>query len=174
MCTTCLVHFLFNLLNLLNIYFEESGLGSYIFPSSRASRPALWPTQPPIQSVPEALSPGVERPGRKADHSLSSSAGVNDKCSYTSVPPYAFTAYIQTCPLPFEIIKPRNMQLWSPVVISHLHPIGRRVAARWRWCASLGAGGGYPPFPTIYVGCHVISHVDTEVRIFFIFRQPCC
>jgi len=97
-----------------NIYFEESGLGSYIFPSSRASRPALCPTQPPIQSVPKALSPGVERPGRKADHSPSSSAGVNDKCSYTSVPPYAFIAYIQTCPLPFETIKPRIVQFWSP------------------------------------------------------------
>jgi hypothetical protein len=97
-----------------NIYFEESGLRSYIFPSSRASRPVPWPTQPPIPPVLEALSPGVERPEWKADHSPSSSAGVNDKCSYTSVPPYAFIAYIQTCPLPFEIIKPRIMQFWSP------------------------------------------------------------
>jgi hypothetical protein len=38
------------------------------------SRPVLWPTQPPIQWIPETLSPGVKRPGREADHSPPSSA----------------------------------------------------------------------------------------------------
>jgi hypothetical protein len=33
-----------------------------------ASRTVLGPTQPPIQWVPEALSLGVKRPGREADH----------------------------------------------------------------------------------------------------------
>jgi hypothetical protein len=37
------------------------------------SRPALWPTQPPIQWVPGALSLGVKLPGREADHSPPSS-----------------------------------------------------------------------------------------------------
>jgi len=32
------------------------------------SRPALGPTQPPIQWVPEALSLVVKRPAREADH----------------------------------------------------------------------------------------------------------
>jgi hypothetical protein len=33
------------------------------------SRPAVGPTQPPFEWVPGALSPGVKRHGREADHS---------------------------------------------------------------------------------------------------------
>jgi hypothetical protein len=48
-----------------------------------ASRPALMPTQSPIQWVPGAFSPEVKRPGREADHSLPSSAEVkNTKILY--------------------------------------------------------------------------------------------
>jgi hypothetical protein len=47
-----------------------------LFPLTSASRPALGPTQPPIQWVEGALSPGVKRPGRDADHSPPSSAEV--------------------------------------------------------------------------------------------------
>jgi hypothetical protein len=36
---------------------------------STASRPAVGPTQPPIQWLPGALSTGIKRPGREADHS---------------------------------------------------------------------------------------------------------
>jgi hypothetical protein len=36
---------------------------------STLSRPALGLTQPPIEWVPGALSPGVKRQGREADHS---------------------------------------------------------------------------------------------------------
>jgi hypothetical protein len=35
---------------------------------STVSRPALGPTQPPIQWVPGVLSPGVRRPGRETNH----------------------------------------------------------------------------------------------------------
>jgi hypothetical protein len=31
------------------------------------SRPALWPSQPPVKSVPDVL-PGVQRPGLGVDH----------------------------------------------------------------------------------------------------------
>jgi hypothetical protein len=40
-----------------------------IFLFSTAFRPALGPTQPPIQWVPMAISPGVKRPGLVAEHS---------------------------------------------------------------------------------------------------------
>jgi hypothetical protein len=49
-----------------------------MFPFSTSSRPALGPTQPPIQWVPEALSPGLKGPGREADHSPPSSADVKN------------------------------------------------------------------------------------------------
>jgi hypothetical protein len=45
---------------------------------SRSSRPALRSTQPPIQWEPEALSPGVKRPGREVDHSPPTSAEVKN------------------------------------------------------------------------------------------------
>jgi hypothetical protein len=51
-------------------------LGIFLF--TAASRPALGLTQLPIQWVPGALSLGVKRPGRKADHSPPSSAEVKE------------------------------------------------------------------------------------------------
>jgi hypothetical protein len=51
-----------------------------IFPLTSVSRPALRPTQPPVQWVPGVLSPGVKaRPGRDADHSPPSSAEVENE-----------------------------------------------------------------------------------------------
>jgi hypothetical protein len=44
--------------------------GQRIFPVASVSRPALGPTQPPVQWVSGVLSLGVKaRPGRDADHS---------------------------------------------------------------------------------------------------------
>jgi hypothetical protein len=59
---------------------------------STPSRPALGFTQPRIQWVPGALSPGVKRQGREADHSPPPSAEVKKMWIYTSTPPYAFMA----------------------------------------------------------------------------------
>jgi hypothetical protein len=58
-----------------------------IFLFTTASRTALGPTHPPIYWVPGALSLGVKRPGREADHSPPSSAEVKNAWSYTSTPP---------------------------------------------------------------------------------------
>jgi hypothetical protein len=51
---------------------SRQGLGTYLV--TTVPRPALRPTQPPIQWVPGALSLGVKRPGREVDHSHPSSA----------------------------------------------------------------------------------------------------
>jgi len=51
---------------------------------STASRTALGPTQPPIQWVPGALSLGVKRPGREADHSPPPGTEVKNVLRYSS------------------------------------------------------------------------------------------
>jgi hypothetical protein len=67
-------------------YFESSPGGVKNFNFSKSSRPALSSTQPPIQWVPGALSPGVKRPGREVDHSPPASAEVKKMWIYTSTP----------------------------------------------------------------------------------------
>jgi hypothetical protein len=57
---------------------------NFIF--STLSRPSRGPTQPPIQWVPGALSPGVKRQGREADHLPPTSAEVKKMWIYTSTP----------------------------------------------------------------------------------------
>jgi hypothetical protein len=52
------------------------GVGIFLF--TTASRTAVGPTEPPTQWVTGSLSPGVKRPGRKADHSLPSGAEVKE------------------------------------------------------------------------------------------------
>jgi hypothetical protein len=53
------------------------------------SRPALGPTQHPIQWVPGALSPGIKPPELEADHSPPSSVEVKNG---GAIPPYVFMA----------------------------------------------------------------------------------
>jgi hypothetical protein len=53
---------------------------TYIDIFAVTSRPALWPTQPPVQWVPCAVSLGAKWQGREADHSpLSSPEVKNDR-----------------------------------------------------------------------------------------------
>jgi hypothetical protein len=56
----------------------DSRRGLEIFLFTTASRTALGPTQLPIRWVPGALSLGVKRQGREADHSPQSSAEVKE------------------------------------------------------------------------------------------------
>jgi hypothetical protein len=50
-------------------------------------------TQRPSQWATEALSRGVNRTGREADHSPPSSAEFKNAWSYVSIPPYVFMAW---------------------------------------------------------------------------------
>jgi hypothetical protein len=59
-------------------------LGIFLF---TASRTVLGPTQPRIQWVPGALSLGIKRPGREADHSTHLVPKSKNVWSYTSTPP---------------------------------------------------------------------------------------
>jgi hypothetical protein len=60
------------------------------FHVSLSSRPTLGSTQPPMKWVMAALSSGLKRPGREADHSPPTSGEVKKTWVYTSTPPYAF------------------------------------------------------------------------------------
>jgi hypothetical protein len=60
-----------------------AGIGNF----TTASRPALGPTQSPIQWVPGALSLGVKQPVREADHSPHLVPRSNNAWSYTSTLP---------------------------------------------------------------------------------------
>jgi hypothetical protein len=61
---------------------------------SITSRPALGSTQPPIQWIPEAVSSGVKRQGREADHTPPSGAEVKNVELYLHSPVCLHNIYI--------------------------------------------------------------------------------
>jgi len=61
-----------------------------------AFSPALGSTQPPTEWLQEALTPGVKRLGREADHSPPSSAEIKNAWSYTSTPPVRLHGVVLT------------------------------------------------------------------------------
>jgi len=61
--------------------------GVVIFLVTTASRPALGPTQPPIQLVLGALSLGVKQSGHETDHSPPYSTEFQNAWSYITIPP---------------------------------------------------------------------------------------
>jgi hypothetical protein len=65
-----------------------------ICPFSLTSRPALGPTQSPIQQV-RRLLPGGKQNRSDVDHLRPSSAEVKNEWSPTSIPPYAFKDCIE-------------------------------------------------------------------------------
>jgi hypothetical protein len=75
---------------------DNGGVGVRVPVESRIFSPPRRldrrPTQPPIQWVPGALSPGIRRSVREADHSPPASAEVKKMWIYTITPPYSFMA----------------------------------------------------------------------------------
>jgi len=55
---------------------SRQGLGIFLF--TTASKPAMGPTQPPIQWVTATPSLGLKRPGREADRSPPSNAEIKE------------------------------------------------------------------------------------------------
>jgi hypothetical protein len=94
----------------------ESPQREEIFLYSTAFKPAPGPIHPPIQWVLGALSPGVKRPGREADHSPPSSAEVKNGgavnplpirlhdlvVNYVVITRLTFTFYEHKCDSPLE------------------------------------------------------------------------
>jgi hypothetical protein len=72
-------------LNGITVRGFESRQGPEILLFTTASRPALVPTQPPIQRVPWAISLGVKWPDCEADRSPTSSAEGQRMCG--AIPP---------------------------------------------------------------------------------------
>jgi hypothetical protein len=70
---------------------SHRGLGIFLF--TTASRPAVGPTQPPNQWVPGALSLGVKRPGREADHLPPLVPRSKNEWSHTSTPQFTLMAW---------------------------------------------------------------------------------
>jgi len=69
-------------------------LGNVLLEPTLVFDPALGPTQPPIHWAPGALSLGVKRPRREADHSPPSRAEViRIRGAIPPLPQYAFTAW---------------------------------------------------------------------------------
>jgi hypothetical protein len=74
------------------VFDSRRGLGIFLF--TTASRTALRTTQPPIQRVLGALSLGVKRPGREADHSPPSVEEVKELSrTIPPLPQYVFMAW---------------------------------------------------------------------------------
>jgi hypothetical protein len=61
---------------MIGFRFRGGRLGIFLFDTM--SRPALGPTQPPMQWVSGAISLGIKGPGREADYSPPSSTEVTE------------------------------------------------------------------------------------------------
>jgi len=102
-CHNC--DYVFHKLNPLTFLFTEymravwkarelaAVLRCYAVLLTTTSRPALGPSQLPMQWVPGVVSQELNRPGREAYHSRPSTAEVQNAWIYTSTPQYAFIAW---------------------------------------------------------------------------------
>jgi hypothetical protein len=73
----------------LTVRGSNVGRGNRFF---KTSKPALGPTQPPMQCLRGFLFAGVKLPEHKSNHSPQSSAEAKNECSQTSTTKYTFIA----------------------------------------------------------------------------------
>jgi hypothetical protein len=99
---------------------------------STSSRPVLGSTQPPIQGAPGALSPGVKRPGREADHSPPASAQVKkvDLYIHSPIRLHGVVLNFLSTGTTLLFILPLHQQ-----VVENVHP-NNRAATPLIYCAS--------------------------------------
>jgi hypothetical protein len=98
-----------------------------IFLFTTASRPALGPTQPPIQLAQGALSLGVKRPWREAEHTPPSSADFKNTWSYTATPPVRLHGMVLSWSTGTILPLPLNLPLSPPPISQNI--ILRRLSS---------------------------------------------
>jgi hypothetical protein len=110
---------------------SRRGLGIFLFTTTSGTD--LGPTQPPIQWLPGALSLGVKRAGREADHSPPSSAEVKEWVELYSTPQYAFMAWC--------LVKHRDNFTFTFAFTWSIAPRSLDLGTRRRWVVSFTPQG---------------------------------
>jgi hypothetical protein len=103
----------------------DSRRGLEIFLFDTMTRPALRPTQLPIQWVPGALFLGVKRPGREAGHSLPSSAEVKECVEIYLHSPNVFMAWC--------VVKQRDAFTFIPFTVWMSEWVTQSVTRTTNW-----------------------------------------
>jgi hypothetical protein len=122
---------------------RRRGLGIFLF--TKASRPSLGPTQPPVQWVLGALPLGVKRPDVKLTTHLHLVSRSKNMWSYTSALPIrlhgvmlSFKGKVQG--LYLYILRMSGLQLLRKQETQPLMGNPHRKRPKWNWGG--GAGGG--------------------------------
>jgi hypothetical protein len=90
----------------------ESRQGVVIYLFTTTSRPGLGPIHPPVQWVPRALSLGLKRPEREADHSIHL---VPSSRMRGTIPPLRQYAFMAWCLVKKKRIFERACKVRGPV-----------------------------------------------------------
>jgi hypothetical protein len=115
-----------NVLKNVQISILKLHANEYTCKISTLSRPILGPTEPPMQLVPWALSPGVKRQRREADHSPLTSVEVKKTWIYTATPPIRLHGVVLSylsvrTALPFLTFLLWFLNVSAAVILKYVH-----------------------------------------------------